>query len=166
MALALAVGAWRASQTAPVQVEAQEVVTASPVVLDTNILLDLFVFSDPATAALREALDARELLFLSTAVMREELRRVLDYPQLQPRMVFYGITAAQVLAAFDASAMLCEVAPKAVFTCKDADDQKFIDLAAAHRAQLLSKDKAVLCMARRLKTLGVAVSRSYVPCPL
>jgi predicted nucleic acid-binding protein len=53
-----------------------------------------------------------------------------------------------------------------VFTCKDADDQKFIDLAAAHRAQLLSKDKAVLCMARRLKTLGVAVSRSYVPCPL
>jgi succinyl-CoA synthetase alpha subunit len=69
-------------------------------------------------------------------------------------------------AAFDARATLCEVAPKAVFTCKDADDQKFIDLAAAHRAQLLSKDKAVLCMARRLKTLGVAVSRSYVPCPL
>ena len=166
MALALAVGAWRASETAPVQVEAQEVVTASPVVLDTNILLDLFVFSDPATAALREALDARELLFLSTAVMREELRRVLDYPQLQPRMVFYGITAAQVLAAFDARATLCEVAPKAVFTCKDADDQKFIDLAAAHRAQLLSKDKAVLCMARRLKTLGVAVSRSYLLCPL
>ena len=62
---------------------------------------------------------------------------------------------------------MCEVAPKAVFTCKDADDQKFIDLAAAHRAQLLSKDKAVLCMARRLKTLGVAVSRSYqTPCPL
>ena len=150
----------------PGQAQSQEVVTASPVVLDTNILLDLFIFSDPATAALRAALDASELRFLSTAVMREELRRVLDYTQLQPRMAFYGITAAQVLAAFDARATLCEVAPKAVFTCKDADDQKFIDLAAAHRAQLLSKDKAVLCMARRLKTVGVAVSRSYQPCPL
>jgi putative PIN family toxin of toxin-antitoxin system len=161
-----ALAASSASKPAPVQVEALAVALATPVVLDTNILLDLFIFSDPATAALRAALDARELRFLSTAVMREELRRVLDYPQLQPRMVFYGITAEQVLAAFDARATLCEVAPKAVFTCKDADDQKFIDLAAAHRAQLLSKDKAVLCMARRLKTLGVAVSRSYVPCPL
>ena len=161
-----ALAASSASKPAPVQAEALAVALASPVVLDTNILLDLFIFSDPATAALRAALDARELRFLSTAVMREELRRVLDYPQLQPRMVFYGITAEQVLAAFDARATLCEVAPKAVFTCKDADDQKFIDLAAAHRAQLLSKDKAVLCMARRLKTLGVAVSRSYVPCPL
>ena len=161
-----ALAASSASKSAPVQAEAQAVALATPVVLDTNILLDLFIFSDPATAALRAALDARELRFLSTAVMREELRRVLDYPQLQPRMAFYGITAAQVLAAFDARATLCEVAPKAVFTCKDADDQKFIDLAAAHRAQLLSKDKAVLCMARRLKTLGVAVSRSYVPCPL
>jgi putative PIN family toxin of toxin-antitoxin system len=166
VALASGVGAWPAAKQATDQTQTQEVVTASLVVLDTNILLDLFIFSDPATAALRAALDARELRFLSTAVMREELRRVLDYPQLQPRMAFYGITAAQVLAAFDARATLCEVAPKAVFTCKDVDDQKFIDLAAAHRAQLLSKDKAVLCMARRLKTLGVAVSRSYVPCPL
>lgn len=138
-------------------------VTASAVVLDTNILLDLLIFSDPATAALRDALDAGALRFVSTAVMREELKRVLDYPQLQPRMAFYGITAAKVLAAFDARATLCEVAPKAVFTCKDADDQKFIDLAAAHRTLLLSKDKAVLSMARRLKTLGVTVSHSYPP---
>ena len=167
VAQASGVGARRSSKPAFIEVEAQEVVAASPVVLDTNILLDLFIFSDPATAALRVALDASELRFLSTAVMREELRRVLDYPHLQPRMAFYGINAAQVLAAFDARATMCEVAPKAVFTCKDADDQKFIDLAAAHRAQLLSKDKAVLCMARRLKTLGVAVSRSYqTHCPL
>lgn len=130
-----------------------------PVVLDTNILLDLFVFGDPEVASLRSALEAGELRFLATAVMREELRRVLDYPQLQPRMAFHGLTPAQVLAAFDAHACLCEVAPKAVFTCKDADDQKFIDLAASHRARLISKDKAVLCMARRMKTLGVSVQR-------
>jgi predicted nucleic acid-binding protein len=45
-------------------------------------------------------------------------------------------------------------APKAGVTCKDADDQKFIDLAVQHRTLLLSKDRAVLCMARRLQALG------------
>jgi predicted nucleic acid-binding protein len=49
----------------------------------------------------------------------------------------------------------CEVAPKASVTCKDPDDQRFIDLAVAHRAQLLSKDKAILCMRKRLLALGV-----------
>ena len=130
------------------------------VVLDTNIVLDLFIFSDPATADLRRALDGGTLQWIATAPMREELRRVLDYPQLQPRMAFYGITAEQVLTAFDRHTQLCDPAPKAPYTCKDADDQKFIDLAAAHRAPLLSKDKAVLCMTRRLKNLGVTVARS------
>jgi predicted nucleic acid-binding protein len=48
-----------------------------------------------------------------------------------------------------------EPAPKAVVTCKDKDDQKFIDLAVQHGAVLLSKDKAVLCMRKRLLALGV-----------
>jgi predicted nucleic acid-binding protein len=59
------------------------------------------------------------------------------------------------MAAFDARANLCPVAPKASCTCKDADDQKFIDLAVAHQAVLLSKDKAVLAMRKRLERLGV-----------
>jgi predicted nucleic acid-binding protein len=48
-----------------------------------------------------------------------------------------------------------EVASKACVTCKDPDDQKFIDLAVVHQAQLLSKDQAVLCMRKRLLALGV-----------
>ncbi len=135
----------------------------APVVLDTNILLDLFIFSDPQVAALRADLEAGLLRFVATDPMREELRRVLDYPQLQPRMAAAGLAPAQVLAAFDQHATLCEPAPKAPFTCKDADDQKFIDLAVQHRARLFSKDKAVLCMAKRLLTLGVVVARSYSP---
>ena len=131
-----------------------------PIVLDTNIVLDLFIFSDPATTDLRQALEAGALRWMATAPMREELRRVLDYPQLQPRMAFYGITPELVLVAFDRHAQLCPEAPKTIYTCKDADDQKFIDLAAAHRARLLSKDKAVLCMTRRLKNLGITVARS------
>jgi predicted nucleic acid-binding protein len=47
------------------------------------------------------------------------------------------------------------VAPRAPLRCKDPDDQGFIDLALAHRAGLLSKDLAVLCMAKRMCALGV-----------
>ncbi|MDB5944967.1 MAG: putative toxin-antitoxin system toxin component, family, partial [Ramlibacter sp.] len=35
------------------------------------------------------------------------------------------------------------------------DDQKFIDLAVAHRALLLSKDRAVLALRKRLAALQV-----------
>lgn len=130
-------------------------------VLDTNIVLDLFVYEDPATAPLRERLADAQTRWLATPVMREELRRVLDYPQVTQRLEARGLVAGQVLAAFDARATLTEVAPKAPYTCKDADDQKFIDLAVQHAATLLSKDKAVLCMRKRLATLGVAVNRQW-----
>lgn len=124
------------------------------VVLDTNIVLDLFVFADPATAGLRAALDARALCWIATPVMRDELERVLAYTHIVPRMAFYQVSAADVLAQFDAKVQLMEVAPKAPYVCKDADDQKFIDLAVAQQTLLLSKDKAVLTMAKRLRSVG------------
>jgi putative PIN family toxin of toxin-antitoxin system len=134
-------------------------------VLDTNVVLDLFVYEDPATLPLRAALDEPQTRWLATAVMREELRRVLAYPQVLKRMAARELTAEAVLATFDARAQLADIAPKAPYTCKDADDQQFIDLAVAHRAALVSKDKAVLCMAKRLAQLGVAVSRQWTPAP-
>jgi predicted nucleic acid-binding protein len=87
--------------------------------------------------------------------MREELARVLAYPHIAVRLAFHGMQAAQVLSQFDARARIFPVAPKAPATCKDPDDQKFIDLAVSHGATLLSKDKAVLCMRKRLMKLGV-----------
>ena len=131
-------------------------------VLDTNIVLDLFVYEDAATACLRDAL-AAGATWLATVAMREELVRVLDYPQIVRRLSSRGMAAAQVLARFDALARLAEAAPKAPYTCKDPDDQKFIDLATAHRAVLLSKDTAVLRMTKRLATLGVVVNRQWPP---
>ena len=132
----------------------------STIVLDTNILLDLFVFADPLAAPLRQQLDAGALDWIVTPPMREELDRVLAYPQIVPRMAYYQRSHEQVLACFDAGARLVAPAPKAAVTCKDADDQKFIDLAVAHRAQLLSKDRAVLCMQKRLLSWGVRVGTS------
>ena len=124
------------------------------VILDTNIVLDTFVFNDPATKPLRQALEAGNLQWIATAPMREELERVLAYPKIAKRLVFYQLQAADVLAQFDGRVQTVEVAAKAPIICKDTDDQKFIDLAVAHKALVLSKDNAVLCMKKRLLALG------------
>lgn len=129
-----------------------------PVVVDTNVALDLLIFSDPRTEPLRTLLAGKRLAWIATPVMRDELERVLDYPHILERMRYYQVNAAQVLAAFDTQVRTVDVAPKVAYVCKDADDQKFIDLAAAHQAILLSKDKAVICMRKRLQTLGAEVA--------
>lgn len=124
------------------------------IILDTNIVLDLLVFNDAATLPLRDALNAGRLQWVATVPMRDELERVLAYPQIAKRLTFYGLSAEQVLQARDAQVVTLEVPPKANVTCKDPDDQKFIDLAVAQRCLVLSKDHAVLCMAKRLLALG------------
>ncbi|WP_312783351.1 putative toxin-antitoxin system toxin component, PIN family [Acidovorax temperans] len=136
--------------------------SARPVVVDTNVALDLLIFSDPRTAPLRTLLTQGRLDWIATQVMRDELERVLAYPHIVSRMDFYRVDAAQVLAAFDAQARLVDIAARVAYVCKDADDQKFIDLAAAHRAILLSKDKAVICMRKRLLTLDAHVATALV----
>ena len=131
-------------------------------VIDTNLVLDLLVYGDPLSKRLRDALDGHSLHWISTQPMRDELKRVLGYPHIVKRLGWVGEAeagAADVLRAFDAQATLVPVAAKAPFTCKDADDQGFIDLACAHKALLFSKDKAVLCMQKRLEKLGVKVQR-------
>ena len=125
------------------------------VVLDTNIVLDLFVFSDAAALPLKQALKAGTIDWISTQAMRDELERVLAYPQIVPRLALYQLQAGDVLAAFDRHVRIVETAARASVTCSDADDQVFIDLAVAHQAWLLSKDQAVLSMQKRLLALGV-----------
>ena len=129
--------------------------TPELVVLDTNIVLDVFVFADPAAATVRTALEAGQLDWLACLPMREELARVLAYPKIAPRLAFYKLTAEDVLAAFDKHVRLVDVAARARLICSDPDDQQFIDLAVAHKALLLSKDKAIISMKKRLRTLGI-----------
>ena len=135
--------------------------TPALVVLDTNIVLDLWLYKDPATPDLLAALAQQKVTWLATQVMRDELERVLAYPHIVKRLTFSQIEAADVLAQFDAYAKLMPVAARAMYVCKDVDDQKFIDLAVAHTAQLVSKDKAVLTMRNRLARLGVAVGKRF-----
>ena len=117
----------------------------TPLVLDTNIVLDLYVFQDAATAALRRLIAEPATHWLATTAMRDELLRVLDYPQISRRLVQQQLTPTEVLARFDTQTRLVAVPAKASVTCKDPDDQKFIDLAVAHQALLLGKDQAVWC---------------------
>ncbi len=143
----------------PDSVEANKV---RPVVLDTNIVLDVFVFKDPATQPLKQALDSNRIQWLATQAMRDELERVLSYPKILARRAVTEPDTEKVLQQFDAQAHLVGVAPKAGVSCSDPDDQKFIDLALAHKALLLSKDRAVLGMARRLLVRDVLV-RALLP---
>ncbi|OYU10521.1 MAG: VapC toxin family PIN domain ribonuclease [Comamonadaceae bacterium PBBC1] len=127
-------------------------------VLDTNIVLDLWVFDEPRAEALRTSVESGSTQWLATATMREELARVLAYPQIVKRLAHRQLPASAVLAHFDRWAQLQPDAPKAPYVCKDADDQMFIDLAVQHTATLHSKDAQVLCMKKRLERCGVALN--------
>jgi predicted nucleic acid-binding protein len=129
-------------------------------ILDTNIVLDVFVFNDAAAQPIRDGLESRSLDWIATMPMRVELERVLGYPQIVTRLVFYALSADEVLAQFDAHARLVPVPSKASVTCSDADDQMFIDLAVAYRSTLLSKDNAVTSMAKRLLALNARVQKT------
>lgn len=128
--------------------------SAGPLVLDTNVVLDCFVFQDPRTLALRAALDGG-LAWLATTAMRDELAHVLARG-LGAR---WPVAHEAVMARFDRQAMLLPQAPAGRLACSDGDDQKFIDLALAHRAPwLLTRDRALLRLARRARDHGVAVA--------
>ena len=132
-------------------------------VIDTNIVLDLWLFEDPATVPLRDALLSGRIAHLATRSMREELERVLTYPHLVKRMARSNIQAQDILNRFDQHHVSAEPAVKAPCTCKDPDDQKFIDLAVAHATPLLSKDAAILCMKKRLSQSGVVLNPAEMP---
>jgi predicted nucleic acid-binding protein len=95
--------------------------------------------------------------------MRDELERVLTYPHIIKRMAKSKLQAQDILSRFDEHHLLAEPAGKAPCTCKDPDDQKFIDLAVAHAVPLLSKDAAILCMKKRLLQSGVMLNPTEIP---
>lgn len=136
-----------------------------PLVLDTNIVLDLWVFQDPATQGLAALLQSSVCPWdwIATAAMREELARVLGYPAIAQRLQQATgqanrpatRSANDVLAAFDRHARLVHAAARSHLVCRDADDQQFIDLAIAYQSHLLSKDRALIAMKKSLQRYGV-----------
>ncbi|MBU8976527.1 putative toxin-antitoxin system toxin component, PIN family [Lysobacter sp. MMG2] len=125
------------------------------IVLDTNVCLDLFVFGDPAVSVLRDALSAGDVVAVSSAACREEWERVLSYPALR----LDEAARASRLAAYDsamASVFGVVQVTRPLPRCRDADDQKFLELAAAASARwLLSRDDELLRLAKRTRREGL-----------
>ncbi|MCT9810587.1 PIN domain-containing protein [Acidovorax sp. Be4] len=136
-----------------------------PLILDTNMVLDLLVFKDPQIAPVRDLLEQGAVRWIADTAQRVELERVLTYPQIAPRVAFHGLSQDGVLAAFDAGVAYLSEAPAIRIVCKDPDDQHFLALAAQHQALLLSKDKAVLTQRKRLAGLGATVGNQLLLAP-
>ena len=124
------------------------------IVIDTNVCLDLFVFHDPRWAALLQALENGAVQAFTRADCRNEWLLVLDYPHLP----LDAHSRAQAAARFDA--LIACVAPLPAAAplpqCKDPDDQKFLELARdIDAACLITKDKALLKLARRTQRAGM-----------
>lgn len=131
-------------------------------VIDTNIVLDLLLFRDPSTAALAQALAQASLVWYATTAMRDELQRVLTCSAMQPWLARTDRDdAAGILAQFDRLSQVHAQVPTGSPRCSDPDDQKFIDLALALQALLLSKDHAVLRLRRALAARAVTVARGF-----
>jgi hypothetical protein len=128
------------------------------VVIDTQALLDWQFFCNPVCAGWSLP-GASRWSWLATPAMRAELAHVLarGFPAR------WTTPVERVLAFFDDHATVveaptCGVVGLGMLRCSDPDDQKFIDLALALRpAMLVSRDRAVLKLARRASAHGVAI---------
>lgn len=117
-------------------------------VLDTNIVMDMLHFSDSRTVPLRTALDSGRMRCFSNTDCLAELERVTGYPAF--RLDEAGRCA--LMREYFKFAAPCEAEGEESHPlprCRDADDQKFLILAARCQADLLvTRDKLLLRLAR------------------
>ena len=131
-----------------------EKLTPTRIVIDTNVCLDLFVFHDPRWAALLAALEDGTVEAITRSDCRDEYNIVLHYKHLPLD------DESRPLAAARFDALITVVAPPEsgirLPVCTDKDDQKFLEVARdANAAILITKDKALLKLARRLAKAGM-----------
>ncbi len=131
-----------------------------PVILDTNILLDIFVFQDPATAPLREALFSGGIDAVRSDITLSEFADVLSRDK-------FKLTTQQrdeILAKWQSHsrALANSEILSSPWKCKDRDDQIFLDLAYTLRpCYLLSKDLQVLKFRKRAAKESVVIADHY-----
>ncbi len=126
------------------------------VVLDTNVLVSLYVFADSRFAPLRARVESGEWQAITNVACFDEFRRVLGYPlfalseeEQQNALATYGAEATCADTTLPA-------APAALPRCTDRDDQKFLELARDAAADwLVTADKALLRLARRDRLRGL-----------
>ena len=132
-----------------------DAIIPKPVVLDTNVCLDLFLFRNPAVMPILDILREQNLQAITSRRCRNEWLAVLKYPHLKA----YLSDTEAAIAQFDALIQVVEpdeaTADAILPQCKDRDDQKFVVVAAGTNAiALVSKDKALLKLNKRLQKSG------------
>jgi len=123
-------------------------------VLDTNVVLDLFHWANADAVPIMAALAGGQVECLADTGTLDELQRVLTYPQLK-------LTPEMAVDRYSRYTGLVQVVPEGELPplprCKDRDDQKFLELAARCGANfLVTKDKALLRLRGRT-TLGFRI---------
>lgn len=119
------------------------------IVLDTNVVLDLFHWGNVDAVPIMAALEAGHIECLVDERTLDELRRVLTYPQLK-------LTPEMIAERYARYSALVTTIPEGeappLPRCQDRDDQKFLELTARSGADwLVSKDKALLKLRGRTK---------------
>jgi uncharacterized protein len=107
-------------------------------VLDSNVLISLLVFSDPRYPWIAAAWASGSLRVVTDDACAAEFERVLAYPRLKldaPRQT--AIFAEFETRTHRLGAVKDGVDRAGLPKCKDADDQKFLELALAADADLL-----------------------------
>ena len=130
-------------------------------VIDTNVLLDFWVFDDPGARPLRTALEGGRVNALRSGDSVDELTQVIM------REKFDLATEARfgILREWDRLATPVERVFAAPLACSDPHDQKFLDLAYTARADwLVTKDKALLKLARRARRDGLLIVAPVAAC--
>jgi putative PIN family toxin of toxin-antitoxin system len=135
------------------------------IVLDTNIWLDWLVFKDSSVLYLQKAVSDGRAEVVIDAACEAELERVLAY-DLARHTLDAAAQAACIAESRRIARRIDAAAPEAerklLPSCRDPDDQKFLDLALAARADcLVTKDHALLELARRTKPFRIVNLRKF-----
>ena len=133
-------------------------------VLDTNVVLDWLVFSDPGLMDLQAAIEERRIELVTHQPAMDELRRVPAYPQCK----LQAEEQQEILARYQSEVSLVTLPeafgldnlllPPHFPRCRDRDDQHFLALAYHTRADgLVTKDKDLLRLRKRARKFGVTI---------
>lgn len=131
------------------------------VVLDINVVLDLWHFVDRRACLIDEQLQCGALRLVTCSSLNQDLKNVLSREA-------FSASASKVWAHWQTFAHEIELTERAPWRCADADDQKLLDLAVSAKAQaLLTRDRALLALARRASasSLQIAKPEGFIACP-
>ena len=130
------------------------------VVLDTNILLDIFVFNDHRASELKQALLNQEIYAPASQKTIAELADVIGRPIFN----LNNTQQDQILKQWHSLASLVsdDTLASAPWSCEDEDDQIFLDLAYKLKpAIIISKDNALLKLSKKAAAEEILITADY-----